>query len=74
LRKRHDRLERQWGAVDIVAANTVSGHDFVPQEILDSLVSMGLVYWRTSDDVNLTATGERTYETLAAEISAIRCP
>jgi hypothetical protein len=58
----------------LTLANTASGHDFVPQTILDELVSMELVYWRTPDEVILTAAGERIYQKLAAELSGEALP
>jgi hypothetical protein len=53
----------------LTLANTASGHDFVPQDVLDDLLTMGLVFWRTPDEVNLTPVGERVYQKLAAELS-----
>jgi len=58
----------------LTLANTVSGHDYVPQDILDSLVSMGLVYWRTPDAVVLTTGGEKIYESVAAKLSGEELP
>jgi hypothetical protein len=58
----------------LTLANTAAGHDFVPQEVLDELVLMGLVYWRSPDEVRLTATGEKVYEWVAAEISGDALP
>jgi len=53
----------------LTLANTASGHDFVSQDVLDHLLSMGLAFWRTPDEVNLTPLGERVYQRLAAELS-----
>ena len=58
----------------LTLANTVSGHDYVPQDVLDELVSMQLVVWRSPDKVLLTATGERIYQRVAAEISGEALP
>jgi hypothetical protein len=58
----------------LTLANTASGHDFVPQEILDELLSMGLVSWRTADAVVLTTVGEKIYQRVAAELSGEELP
>jgi hypothetical protein len=50
----------------LTLANTSSGEDFVLREILDDLLSMDLVYWRTPDEVSFTPAGERVYQELAA--------
>src|SRR5262249_53498596 len=52
----------------LTLANTVAGHDYVPQDVLDELVSMGLVDWRSPDEVILTGAGENIYQRLAAGI------
>jgi hypothetical protein len=51
----------------LTLANTASGHDFVPQGVLDELLSLKLIYWRTSDEVDLTPIGEQLYQNLAVE-------
>ena len=48
----------------LTLANTISGHDFVPQVILDDLLSIGLVYWRNEDQVDFTPAGEKVYQEL----------
>ena len=53
----------------LTLANTASGHDFIPQEVLDKLLSLKLVFWRTPDDLNLTPAGERVYQELARAFS-----
>ena len=58
----------------LTLANTTSGHDYIPQEILDELVSLGLVTWRTPDAVVLTNFGETIYERVAAELSGDELP
>jgi hypothetical protein len=58
----------------LTLANTVSGHDYVAQEVLDELVSMGLVFWRSPDEVALTSVGEKIYERVAAELSGEDLP
>jgi len=51
----------------LTLANTASGHDFVPQGVLDDLLAMNLIYWRTPDEVDLTQTGEQVYQRLDVE-------
>jgi hypothetical protein len=58
----------------LTLANSVAGHDYVPQDVLDELVLMGLVCWQTEDAVRLTAIGEKIYEKVAAEISGDALP
>jgi hypothetical protein len=53
----------------LTLANTTSGHDFVPQEVLEDLLSMELVFWRSPDEMNLTPAGEKVYQALAAALS-----
>jgi hypothetical protein len=48
----------------VTLANTPAGHDFVPQVVLDDLLSMGLLVWRNEDEVVLTAAGEEVYQEL----------
>ena len=48
----------------LTLANSASGHDYVPQDILDDLLSMELVCWRTPDEMKLTPIGERVYQDL----------
>ncbi len=50
----------------LTLANPSSGEDFLLQEILDGLVSMDLVYWRTPDELEFTPAGERVYQELVA--------
>jgi hypothetical protein len=55
----------------VTLANTPSGHDFVPQVVLDDLLSMELVVWRSLDEVGLTVAGERVYEELAEAMTRV---
>ena len=47
--------------------NTASGHDFVTSDVLNALLSLGLVYWRTTDNLDFTPVGEQVYDELDAE-------
>jgi ribosomal protein S19E (S16A) len=53
----------------LTLANWSTGDDFVLQAILDDLRSMGLVYWRTPDEVSFTPAGERVYRELARSVN-----
>jgi len=53
----------------LTLANIASGHDFVPEDVLEALLSMGLVFWRHPDEVSLTPSGEKVYQALAAALS-----
>ncbi len=47
--------------------NTASGHDFLTTEVLEELLSLGLVYWRARDSLNFTPVGEQVFDTLESE-------
>jgi hypothetical protein len=51
----------------LTLANSTAGQDFVPQVVLDDLISMKLVFWRSPDQVGLTPSGEQVYQGLAVE-------
>lgn len=52
----------------LTLANSTSGQDFVPQVVLDELISMKLVFWRNADQVDFTSFGEQVYQNLAVEL------
>jgi hypothetical protein len=43
---------------------SVEGHDFIPQRVLNDLLSYGLIYWRTAGDAEFTPEGEEVYHDL----------
>ena len=47
--------------------NTASGHEFIPADVLEELLALGLVYWRAPDDLDFTPTGEKVLEQFDAE-------
>ena len=40
------------------------GHGFIPQRILNELLSYELIYWRNTDEVDFTAVGKEVYDEL----------
>ena len=50
--------------------NTVDGHDFIPASVLDELLSMELVYWRTPAELDFTTVGEKVYRELVGTVDA----
>jgi hypothetical protein len=47
--------------------NTASGDDFLMTEVIEELLSLGLVYWRATDNLDFTPVGERVFKELGAE-------
>jgi hypothetical protein len=47
--------------------NTASGHEFLMTEVMEELLSLGLVYWRAPDNLDFTPVGERVFKELEAE-------
>ena len=45
---------------------TASGHDFIDPAVVDELVALKLAHWRMRDDLDLTATGNQVFKSLAA--------
>ena len=54
----------------LALGNTASEQDFVTKEVLDELLSMELVNWRTPTELDFTAAGERVYKDLAGTVDA----
>jgi hypothetical protein len=46
---------------------TASGHDFIDPSVVEDLLAMELVYWRTPEDLDFTPTGEKVYRELAGK-------
>ncbi len=57
--------ERQREAI-LGLGETASGHQFIPSQVLEELLSMELVYWRGPEDLDFTPAGEKVYNELAA--------
>ena len=43
----------------------IEEHDYIPQRVLNELLSCGYIYWRTPDDPELTPIGKEVYDGLA---------
>jgi hypothetical protein len=43
----------------------IEEHDYIPQRVLNDLLSKGLIYWRTPDDAELTPIGQDVFAELA---------
>lgn len=57
----------------LTLANTVSGHDYIPNDVLEELVAMELVRWKSPDEVSLTNTGRRKHrERDGSRLGAVR--
>ena len=44
---------------------TAEGHGFIPQRVLDQLLSYELIYWRNAGEVDFTPLGKEVYDELA---------
>lgn len=42
----------------------VEGHEYIPQRVLNDLLSYGLIYWRTADDAEFTPAGKEVFDEL----------
>ena len=51
----------------IQLGETPSGHEFITPEVLDELLEMDLIYWRTPEDLEFTPTGQSVYDELVGE-------
>jgi hypothetical protein len=47
--------------------NTPSGDDFLMTDVIEELLSLGLVYWRATDNLDFTPVGERVFKELDAK-------
>ena len=45
------------------------GHEFIPQRVLNELLSYDLIYWRNADEVDFTPTGKEVYDELAGSMA-----
>ena len=63
--------ETQVNAMLELGGNAES-HGFVPQRVLDELLSMDLIYWRSSSEVDFTQAGKEVYDELAGTSSKER--
>jgi hypothetical protein len=65
-RQKMNLSKAQRGAM-LELGNSASGHDFVPPGVLEELLALELVYWRTPEDLDFTSAGEKVYHELATE-------
>lgn len=45
---------------------SAEGHGFIPQRVLDELLSYELIYWRNPGEVDFTSAGKEVYDELAS--------
>lgn len=59
-----DLSDRQRDAI-LKLGETASGHDFIEPDVLNELLALELVYWRGTDDLDFTKSGEELLNKLA---------
>ena len=42
----------------------IEEHDYIPQRVLNDLLSYGLIYWRKADEADFTPVGKEVYAEL----------
>jgi len=47
--------------------SSTTGHDFIAPEVLEELLALKLVRWRSRDDLDLTQMGGEVYKKLAGK-------
>ncbi|MBI3860271.1 MAG: hypothetical protein HY290_00085 [Planctomycetia bacterium] len=48
---------------------SAEGHGFIPQRVLDELLSYELIYWRNAGEVDFTPAGKEVYDELVGAAS-----
>jgi hypothetical protein len=51
---------------------SAEGHGFLPQRVLDELLSYELIYWRRPDEVDFTSRGKDVYDELTISANVAR--